>query len=241
MTKPSHAEAARTLAAQTSDAALSTLSVRSGGAPFGSRVLFALHDGAPILLISRLAAHTQNLLADPRCALLIAPPSDQPVATGRVTLVGAAAPTDDPQAREAFLAVHPDAAQYADFGDFSFWSVVVDEARYVGGFGRMSWVTGDAWRAAEPDPIAPAAAGIIAHMNADHADAMLLYCGVLAGIEGVTEATMTAVDRYGFEMRAQTAAGSQAVRLAYPEPVRTSAGVRKALVAMVQDARKAVG
>jgi len=38
------------------------------------------------------------------------------------------------------------------------------------------WISEADWRAAEPDPPGPSAAGIIAHMNADHADAMVLYC-----------------------------------------------------------------
>jgi len=238
MRTPSHAERARTLAAQTGDGALSTISARHDGAPFGSRALFALLDGDPVFLISTLASHTKNLLADPRASLLVAPASDTPMSDGRVTLVGTAAPTDAPAARDAFLAAHPDAAMYAGFKDFAFWRLSVSDVRYVGGFGRMSWLTPADWRAAEPDPIAPSAAGIISHMNEDHADAMALYCQVLAQRAEVTAATMTAVDRYGFEMSGQTPDGPIRIRLAYPSPVRNSAGVRQALVAMVKEARQ---
>ena len=84
----------------------------------------------------------------------------------------------------------------------------------------MSWVTADDYRAAEPDPLAAAAAGILAHMNDDHADAVLAYARGLAGIADATAATMTAVDRYGFDSTVTTPAGPRAARLAFEAPRR---------------------
>ena len=74
--------------------------------------------------------------------------------------------------------------------------------RYVGGFGRMSWVTAEDYLGAEPDPLTADAVGVLAHMNGDHAAAVLAYAQGLARLPEATAATMTAVDRYGFELAA---------------------------------------
>jgi putative heme iron utilization protein len=105
----------------------------------------------------------------------------------------------------------------------------------------MSWISQGDWQAAEPDPLAPSAAGTIAHMNADHGEAMVLYCKAFSKATDVTAAKMTGVDRYGFEMSAKTPDGPRPVRVAFPKPVSTPAEVRAALVAMVNDARARIG
>ena len=79
--------------------------------------------------------------------------------------------------------------------------------RYIGGYGRMSWVSRDAWLEATPDPLAADADGIVSHMNGDHADAMVAYCKSFSRATDITVATMTGVDRYGFEMSAVTDKG----------------------------------
>ena len=105
----------------------------------------------------------------------------------------------------------------------------------------MSWISKADWRAAEPDPLGPSAASIIAHMNADHADAMVLYCKAFSMATEITSATMTGVDRYGFEMSAMTLQGPRPVRLAFGKPVRTPEEARVALISLVKDARSKLG
>ena len=105
----------------------------------------------------------------------------------------------------------------------------------------MSWVEAAEWHTAEPDPLAASAAGIIAHMNADHADGMVLYCKAFSKATNITAASMTGVDRYGFEMSAVTAEGPRPVRLAFADQVGTPEEVRAALVAMLKDARTKLG
>jgi len=107
----------------------------------------------------------------------------------------------------------------------------------VGGFGRMSWVTPEDYRVAEPDPLTDSAAGMLTHMNDDHADAILAYAQKLAGVADATSATMTAVDRYGFELATITPGGPRAVRLAFDAPVTTNDEVRRAMVALMKRAR----
>ena len=101
----------------------------------------------------------------------------------------------------------------------------------------MSWVSPEAWSQAEPDPLREAAAHIIAHMNDDHADTLARYCRVFTRATAATEARMTGVDRYGFEMSVTTDAGPRPIRLAFPESLTTSDEVRRALVAMAKEAR----
>ena len=212
--------------------------------PYGSFVTVAFDDGNPVFLVSALAEHTRNLERDRRASLLVAESgASDPLANGRVTLLGPCTRVGDDagSARAAFLAVHPNAAYYADFSDFGFWKLRVQGIRYIGGYGRMSWVTDGDWLAAEPDPLAPSAAGVIAHMNADHSDALVLYCKAFSKATDVTGATMTGVDRYGFEMSARTGEGPRPVRVAFPGQVATAQEVRASLIAMLEDARARLG
>ena len=240
---PSHAERARTLASQISTGTLCTLALEPAGYPYGSFVTVAFDDGAPIFLISRLAEHTKNLERDPRASLLVAEGgSADPLANGRVTMIGRCTRVDGEggSARDAFLATHPNAAYYADFRDFAFWKLHVASVRYIGGYGRMSWVDETEWQTAEPDPLGPSAAATIAHMNADHADAMVLYCKAFSKATEISAAMMTGVDRYGFEMSAKTKEGPRPVRLAFAAPVSTPDEARAALISMLKDARNAL-
>jgi putative heme iron utilization protein len=139
--------------------------------------------------------------------------------------------------RATFFAAHPNATYYADFRDFTFWKLHVDYVRYIGGYGRMSWISQADWRAAEPDPLAPSATDMIAHMNADHADALVLYGKAFSHGTEITSAKMTGVDRYGFEMSAMTSNGPRPPPLAFATPVSTPEEVRATLISMVKDAR----
>jgi putative heme iron utilization protein len=182
-------------------------------------VTVAFDNGDPIFLISRLAEHTKNLERDPRASLLVAEGgSADPLANGRVTMLGPCTRVggDGGSARAAFFAAHPNSTYYAEFRDFAFWKLHVDHVRYIGGYGRMSWISKADWQAAEPDPLGPSAAGVIAHMNADHADALALYCKAFSKATEITAASMTGVDRYGFEMSAMTPQGPRPVRLPGP-------------------------
>src|SRR5215813_2598151 len=131
---PTHAERARTLVAQISTGTLCTLAHEPDGYPYGSFVTVAFDEGNPVFLISRLAEHTKNLERDPRASLLVAESgADDPLANGRVTMLGPCTRVerDGGRARAAFLAVHPNAAYYADFGDFAFWKLRVTAIRYI--------------------------------------------------------------------------------------------------------------
>jgi hypothetical protein len=249
---PTHAERARTLVEQLTTGALSTLAREPAGHPYGSFVTFALEVGAlevgalevgarPVLLISELAEHTRNLRGDGRASLMVAESvREDPLANGRVTLLGTCEPVEaaDDGARRAYLTRFPTAAYYADYRDFAFWRLSVESARYIGGYGRMSWVSGEEWAAARPDPLAPHAAAIVEHMNTDHAEAMATLCRAFSRATEAESVVMTGIDRYGFEMSVATAAGRRPVRLAFPAPVATPEEARRSLVALVAEARR---
>jgi putative heme iron utilization protein len=241
---PTHAERARTLVAQISTGTLCTLAIEPAGYPYGSFVMVAFDDGNPSFLISTLAEHTKNLERDSRASLLVAESgAADPLANGRVTMLGPCTRVEGKggTARAAFLAVHPDSAYYADFRDFAFWKLHVESVRYIGGYGRMSWLSKAEWQTAEPDPLGPSAAGIIAHMNADHADATVLYCKAFSKETEIAAASMTGIDQYGFEMSAKTKDGPRPVRLAFATRVSTPADARAALISMLKDARSKLG
>jgi heme iron utilization protein len=237
--EPSYAERTRTLASLVSIGTLSTMSRRQPGFPFGSLMPFALDSsGRPIFLISSMAMHTQNLNADPKCSLFVAQPSadDDPLGAARVTLIGDALPVpaaDLAAAREVYEAHHPNSRYWVDFPDFSFYRLQPAELYYVGGFGVMGWVDAKEYEVASSDPLAASAPGILAHMNADHVDSMILLARAHAGLEA-TEAAMTSIDRLGFTLRLKTAEGMKGTRINFPGEVRTSQETRKVLVEMVR-------
>jgi putative heme iron utilization protein len=239
--EPSHAERVRTLVSQATIATLSTCSRKHMGFPFGSLMPYALGtEGRPIFLISNMAMHTQNLKADPRASLFVAQTVVDGDALGaaRATLIGQVKEVPENEAasaREIYVAKHENSRYWVDFADFSFFRLELVDVYYVGGFGVMGWVGAQDYSGASPDPLAPAASSILAHMNADHVDAMILLARTQVGIEA-TEASMTAVDRLGFHLRLRTAEGMKGTRINFPSEVRTPQETRKMLVEMVRQA-----
>jgi len=240
--EPTFAERARTLAYLGRTGSLATLSRRHPGHPFASVMPYALDaDGAPLFLISAMAMHTQNLESDGRASLLITQPgwTGDPLAAGRLTLMGEArrlSGTESGSARAAYLARHERARYWVDFDDFSLWRLTVGDLYFVGGFAAMDWVTADDYRVARPDPLADVAAGIIEHMNRDHAAALIEYARHFAG-EAADEATMVAVDRLGFKLRLRQGERLSSVRIAFPTEVQNAEQSRTTLIAMLRDAR----
>lgn len=117
------------------------------GAPYVSLVLVAFDaDGAPLLLLSRLAQHTRNILADPRVSLLFDGTAglEDPLTGPRLTVLGAATVHPDPEARARYVARHPSAAAYAGFSDFDLYSVTIERAHLVAGFGQIRWIAAEA-------------------------------------------------------------------------------------------------
>jgi heme iron utilization protein len=209
-----------------------SLATSAEGQPFASLVTPACApDLGILLLLSDLSEHTRHLRADPRCSILVTGPSNgpNPQTTPRVTITGVAEVTSDPALKARYLAVHPYAALYADFGDFALWRIRPDAGLLVAGFGRAARL-----RAASlaPEPhavaaIASAAAGIMSHCNDDHADAL----EAIAGTQGAWR--MVAVDVDGCDLALEEAV----LRVPWAAPVSNVDGVRGELVRLARAAR----
>jgi hypothetical protein len=218
-------------------ATLATLT--PGGAPFATLTAIATdYDGAPILLLSKLAHHTGNLERDGRCSLLLAQGGrGDPLAHPRLTLVATAARTQSPTARARFLARNPKAQLYADFPDFSFWRAEIEAVHLNGGFARAADFGPDGLLTdlAGAETLLAAEADIVAHMNADHADALALYADKLAGAKA-GQWRASGVDPEGLDL----VSGDATARVFFPQRVKTPEEARAALVAMVAQARGAI-
>jgi putative heme iron utilization protein len=239
--EPAFAERARTLVYLGRIGSLSTLSRKQPGFPFGSVMPYGLDDHArPIFLISTMAMHTQNLQADSRASLLVTQEdAGDPLGASRVTLVGNVLPVPNAEvaeARKLYLARYANSKYWVDFEDFCFYRMNVVDVYYVGGFGVMGWVSASEYDRSQPDPLADSMAEIIQHMNTDHKEALVLLAQKFARIEA-QEATMTAVDRLGFQVRMKTGDGIRGARIAFVREVSNPAETRGVLVEMVQQAR----
>jgi putative heme iron utilization protein len=197
------------------------------------------HDGVPILLISGLSSHTANLKVDGRCSILLsASGKGDPLAHPRLTVLGEAHPVEEPVARarlrQRFLARHPKAALYADFGDFGFWRLQVAAAHLNGGFARAADIRGDTLVTdiADAGDLIAAEESAIAHMNEDHGEAIALYATKLAG-EAPGPWRMTGVDPEGFDL----AANDRTARLTFPERIISGDALHKVLISLAKQAR----
>lgn len=248
---PSFAERARTLVAAEVDGTLSTLTTATAdlddGHPFGSVVTYAVDDhGAPLVLMSTMAEHARNLDADPRASLLVTASGDGAgrLAAARATLLGTMVAVPDGEqdgATAAYLAVHPDAF-WADFPDFFMARLRVTAVRYVRGFGEMGWVDARDYAAAEADPVAAAEDRIVAHMNADHRDALadiVAHAVPVPEDVAVVDVEQLSCDRYGFEVRltTDTQAGLAFARIGFDEVLHDPEQARRAMVALTRRAR----
>lgn len=239
----SHAESARTLLAVAKRGVLATIA-RDDGYPYASVVeLLPTDDGEIVVFLSDLAEHTSNFTEDPRVSVVVSEDSSggDVLALGRATLQGRIERVADRDVhRQDYLGLHPEASTYIDFGDFSFYCIRVERVRYIGGFGRMSWIARAQWVSASPDPLADIAAGVIEHMNDDHAQNLLDYAHAFTDADWATEATMVRLDRHGFDMRVRDDDRSTEVRVGFASPKTTSDEVHEVMVRLAREARELV-
>jgi putative heme iron utilization protein len=216
---------------------------RNTGHPFASLVNVATDiDGSPVILTSRLSTHTANLEADGRTSVLLAETGKgDPLAHPRLTMLGTFARVDRDSAENArvrrrFLARHPKSELYAGFGDFSFWRMTVASAHLNGGFARAADLTSAdvLTDLSGADELIAAEEDAVAHMNADHAGAILLYATNLLGADAGPW-RISGLDPDGADLTA----GDRSARLAFEQRVTTPGALRQVLVALAKDARDA--
>ncbi|MDI1309886.1 MAG: DUF2470 domain-containing protein [Methylotenera sp.] len=217
---------------------LSTLSAKFSGYPFGSVAPFVLdHSGQPIILISTIAEHTHNIIANPKVSLLVFAGDEDMQASGRLTLMGEAKKIDkeDADLRARYLRYLPQAASYFEMHDFSFYRIEIAQARYIAGFGKMGWISGDAMQSAElteNSPLAAQETSIIEHMNADHVHSLIAYSKHFHNINA-TQAEMLGIDADGFDAKVNIADGkTQTLRFNFEQPIHDAQSARMALVNM---------
>jgi heme iron utilization protein len=228
---------AKKLLREARSGALATLMVPAGD-PYCSLVNVATAaDGAPLLLLSRLALHTKNILADVRVSLMVdeRKPGD-PLEGARLMSMGRADATDDPEARRRYLDRQPDSETFAGFGDFGFYRVTLTGAHLVAGFGRIvDLAPGDILiDLAGLDALVAAEAEVVAHMNRDHNDAARLYATKLLGAPD-GDWRCAGCDPEGLELQD----GRTALRLSFPRLIDGPGMLRQVLRQLADRARAA--
>jgi heme iron utilization protein len=223
--------------------ALATL-VPGSAFPFASLVNVATApDGSPILLLSGLAAHTRHLASDPRLALLLVQTgTGDPLAHPRVTIMGSGECVIDPDGRAAlrarFLAKHPESALYADFGDFAFWRVAMEQAHLNGGFARAGHFKAAALVTPldGAEALVAAEAHALAEVNAHHPD-FLAQCASAFAEKSDGPWRATGIDPEGIDL----GCGDRTARIAFPRPVRTLQELREMLPRLIAARQAAAG
>ena len=232
------ARLARSLLRRRREGALATLMAGSGD-PYCSLVNVASHaDGSPILLISRLAVHTKNILSDPRVSLMLDERGKgDPLEGARIMLLGRAEEVAAPElelARRRYLNAHPSAEAFVDFKDFSFFRIRASGTHLVAGFGRIVDLKPEQFltKISDAPALLEAEQSAIDHMNADHREATNLYATRLLGAEPA-DWRCTGCDPDGLDLQA----GAQTLRLDFPQRVTGPGELRKVLVSLADEAR----
>jgi len=227
--------AAKKLLREGRSGALATLMPGSGD-PYCSLVNVATESsGAPLMLLSTLAIHTKNLLADARVSLMLDERKDgDPLEGARVMLMGSCSKNPDSSAASSYLRRHPEAEMFAGFGDFAFYRIDIARAHLVAGFGRIvdlkpAQVLTDVSDAAA---LLDAEKEAIAHMNADHAEACRLYATKLIGAPD-GDWRCAGIDPEGLELQN----GRVALRLPFPQRVTAPGPLRAVLKQLAEQAR----
>ncbi|XP_011628788.1 uncharacterized protein LOC18448805 isoform X1 [Amborella trichopoda] len=235
-------EEVRTLFDRSTRGMLSTFSQKHVGYPSGSMVDFACDsDGAPILAISSLAVHTKDLLANPKCSLLVAKdPEDRTDLV--ITLHGDAISVSEDKrelVRAAYLKTHP-GAFWVDFGDFQFIRIEPKVVRYVSGVATAllgsGEFSGEQFKSATVDPISQFAAPVTSHMNRDHSEdtkAIVQYSTSVS----VDFAQMLDLDSFGFNVKAGYQGKTFKLRIPFPRRAEDRKDVKTLIVEMLQAAK----
>lgn len=228
---------AKTLSRTHHSGVLSTLSTSMPGYPFGSVVPFYLTaQGDAIIYISDIALHTRNIKADPKVSLTIFDADeDDSQANGRVTLLGNAEQVSAQEVKAQYLALFPQAKSYEQTHDFNFYKIRAERIRYIGGFGKIHWISKEQWFVPHQDWHSDAT-GMINHMNEDHVDAMQAFIRANTELD-CAQPKMISV----FPEGAHYCCDGHVVYVPFHELCHSPTQVRQALVKLTHEARAQLG
>ena len=220
---------------------LSSFSSKFDGYPFGSVMPFVLgHDCQPIVLISTIAEHTKNIIANPKVSLLVFAGAEDLHANGRLTLIGQAEQLNknDSDLMARYCRYLPESTGYLAMHDFQFYRINIIQARYIAGFGKMGWIQGEEMVNfnQHSTAIAKLETSMIEHMNADHADSLLQYCQHFHGVTP-NHAMLVGVDGDGFDIEAVIEDDNKILRFTFNSPIFDANSARMAFVALSKAAR----
>lgn len=233
--------AVRALFARETHGVLCTGHALADGWPYGSVVPYAVLDDFDVaIFVSDIAEHTRNLRADPRATLMVRDSaSHDPQADPRHAMMVRARCPDGEEAaalERAYFTRFPASERMREAHGFSVWRLECERVRWIAGFGSMGWIDRASWTGA-PDPVAPHAAGIVAHLNEDHADAMLELAAAFGAPEAAA-AQAVSVDRGGLDVLATLDEGRQRrVRASFAALATTPDAVRREVVALLRAVR----
>jgi heme iron utilization protein len=229
---------ARSLLRRRRQGALATLMTGSGD-PYCSLVNVATYpDGSPILLISRLALHTRNIVDDSRVSLMLDERAEgDPLEGSRIMLMGRAeeaVASDGDILRRRYLNAHPSAESFVDFKDFSFYRIRPSAIHLVAGFGRIVDLKPEQFLTdiSDAEALLQAEQQAIEHINSDHRDTNNLYATKLLGAEAA-DWRCTGCDPDGLDLQAD----GKTLRLDFPQRVTGPGELRKMLVQLADQAR----
>lgn len=236
---------ARKFLRSTHSGLLSTISSKFDGYPFGSVAPFVLgHDCQPVILISSIAEHTKNIVNDSKVSLLVFAGAEDLQANARLTLLGEAVKIEknDADLKARYLRYLPQAASYFDMHDFAFYRINISQVRYIGGFGKMSWMPSSellALSQADNNLLASQESSIIEHMNTDHVDSLIAYCKHYHQLN-VSSAQILGIDSDGFDVKASWENHSGILRFYFDQPIHDALSARAALVQMSKLAKNQI-
>jgi heme oxygenase (biliverdin-IX-beta and delta-forming) len=213
---------------------LSTQSVELAGYPFGSITPYCLNrDGQPVILISTIAQHTRNILADNKVSLMVSEHDvDDAQASARITYIGdaKAIATDDDETAERYFRYFPNSRDFHKTHDFNFYTIDLVRVRFIGGFGKIYWVEKTDLLKANPFSMQEES-DMINHMNTDHQQAMQHYCDVFdIAYNNENQPIMAGIDSEGFHLRI----GVQLHRIEFEHPAANAMEVRQAMVSLAK-------
>lgn len=197
----------------------------------------AAWDGSPVMLLSDISNHTQNISDNPCCALMFDGTAgySNPQEGPRISVMGRIKKTTDQKLHKRYLKYHWSAAQYASFGDFNFYKMEIDRIHLVGGFARSVWLPKNKIILKKQDwaEVADAEADILTHMNTDHKETLKLYGTKLLRKNGINW-SLIGIDPDGFDLRC----GSSIHRVNFDEVHGSVKMYKKTLVALSKSVRK---